>query len=402
MIITSLLDLDLYKLTVGEVIFTYFRNVKAKYRMTVRNGNKIDFWPHVQSYRLDPELKSLEDLSLTKSEAIYLRSLKLFSEEYIKFLMDKPMQGCYMTTAYQDSDGNCPVPQVSGEWCRAMLYEIFCLSISNELYAENYASRNDISWKAVEQTGRARLDKKIAALNLYKKSINSYSHHPLNITEFGTRRRLSKQWQGEVIRSLTQAKIINGTSNVYAAMYFDIPCKGTFGHEYTMGMQGVTRVQDSQVEAFKLWLSHWKGKLKIALDDTLGTDKFIRDFSRELAEQFDGLRHDSGDWQEWTNQRLTMYRRYDINAEKKTLFYSDGLNDYSIVQIHQYLHKFAIPAFGVGTFFTNDTFLPVPQVVMKIIECNGQPVAKLSNNPAKASCIDENYLAYVKHVAAKF
>ena len=125
----------------------------------------------------------------------------------------------------------------------------------------------------------------------------------------------------------------------------------------------------------------------------------MRDFTKELAEQYDGLRHDSGGWKEWTDERLKMYYRHMVDATKKVLFYSDGLNDWTVENIHNHVRKQAIPKYGIGTYFTNDTFLPVPQAVMKIIECNGQPVAKLSNNPAKASCTSKEYLDYVTYVA---
>jgi nicotinate phosphoribosyltransferase len=398
MIITSLLDLDLYKLTVGEVIFTYFRHVKAKYRLTVRNGAKIDYWRHVPSFRLDRELDGLKNLSLTPQEADYLRSLGMFSEEYIQFLMNKPMDGVFMTRAYQDGTFNTPVPEVSGEWCRTMLYEIFCLSIGNEIYASQYCINNQISMTAVIETARKRLETKVDAL--HKRA--SETRRDLNIVEFGTRRRLSKAWQEEVVVTLWKEKLITGTSNVYLAMKYDIPVRGTFGHEWLMGLQGLFPFHESQKKGFELWLNHWKGKLKIALDDTLGTKKFMRDFTKELAEAYDGLRHDSGPWQQWTWERLRMYHDYEINAKKKTLFYSDGLDIDTIFEIDEEVHREAKLAFGVGTNLTNDSFLPVPQVVMKIVECNGLPVCKLSNNPDKASCTDAKVLEYAKHAAENY
>ncbi len=398
MIITSILDLDLYKLTVGEVIFTYFRKIKAKYKMKVRNGTEISYQAYAFGMgNFDKEVEELAYLSLTEQEARYLRSLNLFSEAYIQFLMNRPMYGVHFCR----ESGNQTEPEVSGEWCRVMLYEIFCLAIGNEIYAKHYAFLNDIDFNAVTKAGTARLIKKTSNLINFKNSLND-SLHPLDITEFGTRRRLSKEWQKYVLQYLWDYKLVTGTSNVYLAMKMGIPVRGTFGHEFTMGMQGVSRIQDSQIEAFALWLSHWKGKLKIALDDTFGTDKFLRDFSKDMAEKFDGLRHDSGDWKQWTNERLRMYAGYGIDATKKVLFYSDGLNDYTIQNIHHHVRKNAIPKYGVGTFFTNDTFLRAPQAVMKIVECNGQPVAKLSNNPAKASCTDETYLTYIKHVAKNY
>ena len=254
MIIRHFTDLDLYKLTVCEVIWTYFRNVKAKYRMTVRNGDAIRYWSHVRQYDFNEEISALKDLELSDKELKYLTSLNLFSEGFLKFLCNKPMKDVYIGTGYQDGNGACPVPKVEGPWCECMLFEIFCLSIGNELFADNYAAHNDIGWKAVLDAGEVRLTKKIDRLTKFKNELNG-SHHPLDITEFGTRRRLSREWQEHVLARLVESKIVTGTSNVYLAMKMGIPVKGTFGHEFTMGMQGVTRVQDSQKEAFKLWLS---------------------------------------------------------------------------------------------------------------------------------------------------
>jgi len=35
---------------------------------------------------------------------------------------------------------------------------------------------------------------------------------------------------------------------------------------------------------------------------------------------------------------------------------------------------------------------------MKMLRCNGQPVAKLSDSPGKTLCEDETYLAYLRQV----
>lgn len=396
--ITSILDLDLYKLTVGYLVFKLYRNIEVEYQMTVRNGEKIDFWRYVSHSDYLRNVDKLANLSLTSGEAQYLRTLDLFSEDYIQFLSNKPMSGVYVSWHSQQKDFWAPVPRVKGEWCRAMLYEIFCLSIANEMFTEGFRAFNSISMHSILDTARARLSNKIERVNRYNKENGT----TLEITEFGTRRRLSKRWQEEVVETLAQKKIINGTSNVLLAHKFGIKPLGTFGHEFVMGMQGVGRIQDSQSAAFRIWLDFWKGKLKIALDDTLGTKKFLRDFTEELAEKYDGLRHDSGDWKRWTTDRLDMYSRYEIDSRTKTLFYSDGLDVDTVFSIHSTFSNSAKLRFGIGTNLTNDSFTPVPQVVMKMIVCNGQPVCKLSNNPDKASCIDEKYLEYVRHAAEKY
>jgi nicotinate phosphoribosyltransferase len=54
--------------------------------------------------------------------------------------------------------------------------------------------------------------------------------------------------------------------------------------------------------------------------------------------------------------------------------------------------------FGIGTHLTNDVGLPPLNIVMKLVECNGQPVAKLSDSPGKTMCTDETFLAYLRQV----
>lgn len=401
MIIKSILDLDLYKLTVGQLVFEKFRFVKAKYRMTVRNGTAIKFWSYGLVRDMEKEVGQLKNLSLKPEEANYLRKLGLgFTEAYIEFLSNKPMNGCYVMFVNQAgktiSDYDY-VPEVEGEWCRAMLYEIFCLSIANELFATYYCHYNNVEMGWLEKAGDIRLQQKIEYLK--KNMAGDYSKHPLSISEFGTRRRLSRTWQVYVVAELYKAGVIDATSNVNLAKTYNMPVRGTFGHEFPMGMQAMTRIQDSQKEAFWLWHDYWDGKLSLALDDTLGNKKFLEDFDLGLARTYSGLRHDSGEPKKWADDRINLYGCMNIDASQKVLLFSDGLDVHKANAIRDHVKLRAIPKFGIGTDLTNDTFSPVPQVVMKIVECNGQPVAKLSNNPAKACCDSPEYLTYIKHVA---
>ncbi|MEK6349512.1 MAG: nicotinate phosphoribosyltransferase, partial [Burkholderia sp.] len=47
---------------------------------------------------------------------------------------------------------------------------------------------------------------------------------------------------------------------------------------------------------------------------------------------------------------------------------------------------------------TNDLGYRPLQIVIKMVRCNGQPVAKLSDSPGKSMCDDKNYLAYLRQV----
>ena len=55
-------------------------------------------------------------------------------------------------------------------------------------------------------------------------------------------------------------------------------------------------------------------------------------------------------------------------------------------------------AYGIGTNFTNDLGPTPLNIVMKVVEANGQPVAKLSDSPGKELCEGDNYITYLKKV----
>ncbi|SUP50276.1 nicotinate phosphoribosyltransferase [Vibrio metschnikovii] len=62
-------------------------------------------------------------------------------------------------------------------------------------------------------------------------------------------------------------------------------------------------------------------------------------------------------------------------------------------------------SFGIGTFLTNDladwknaqgkVYKPL-SIVIKLTECRGRPVAKISDEPQKAMCEDPIFLANLK------
>ena len=54
--------------------------------------------------------------------------------------------------------------------------------------------------------------------------------------------------------------------------------------------------------------------------------------------------------------------------------------------------------FGIGTNLSNDTGLQPLNIVMKLVNCNGQPTAKLSDSPGKTLCDDQTFLAYLRQV----
>jgi nicotinate phosphoribosyltransferase len=250
------------------------------------------------------------------------------------------------------------------------------------------------------------LDTKIAQLR-------SDGLQDLKIADYGTRRRFSRAWHEEVMRVLCarlgtqrspghtslQPGQLAGTSNVFLAMKLGLIPLGTMAHEYLQASQALgPRLRDSQIFAFESWAKEYRGDLGIALSDVYGMTAFLRDFDMYFCKLFDGARHDSGDPFDWGERMLDHYARNRVDPRTKTLIFSDGLTVPRTIELYQQFRGRCQLAFGIGTNLTNDLGYEPLQIVIKMVRCNGQPVAKLSDTPSKNMCQDERYLAYLRQV----
>jgi nicotinate phosphoribosyltransferase len=174
---------------------------------------------------------------------------------------------------------------------------------------------------------------------------------------------------------------------------------GTMAHEYMQACQALgPRLRDSQTFAFDKWAQEYRGDLGIALSDTYGLDAFLRDFDMYFCKLFDGARHDSGDPIQWGEKLLAHYTRNRVDPRTKQLIFSDQLDFPRAVEIAKHFHHRAITSFGIGTNLTNDLGYAPINIVLKMTECNGQPVAKVSDSPGKTVSKDPGYLAYLRQV----
>jgi nicotinate phosphoribosyltransferase len=388
MIIKSILDLDLYKLTVMQIAFHRFSNTNVEYKFTCRNEEEVRLGEHIDFTNLHNEIHALGSLKLTPEEREYLLSLGYFKRDFVDFLSNHQLHPLRDLTWKLSSKGL--ELAAKGSWLQVILYETMILSIVNELYFN--ARKGGFPNVATDMV--SRLVNKIKPL---KNMIQNGD--PLQIIEFGTRRRASLFWQRKVLLSLSAhvPECLVGTSNVHLAMRYGLTPVGTFGHEFPMTLQGLYPPQHSQSEAFKVWLDEYQGLFGIALTDTFGDAKFLQDWTLGMAKAYDGVRHDSGDPFEFGEMIIKMYEGFGIDPKTKKIVFSDGLDIPMAIQIANRFRGKIMVSFGIGTNLTNDGPVPVPQIVMKVTESNGQPVAKLSANPAKACCTDPQYLAYLKH-----
>jgi nicotinate phosphoribosyltransferase len=387
MIITSLLDTDLYKFTMMQAVLHQFPSAQVSYKFKCRNPG-VALAPYVQEIR--DEIRSLCSLHFQDAELSWLRSLRFIKSDFVDFLGLFRLNEKYIqVNAY--SSGEIDI-SIQGPWLHTILFEIPVLAIVNEVYFRNTQKVPDFL------EGRRRLDQKIEALHAERLS-------DLKIADYGTRRRFSKAWHEELLRVLISklgtgsSGQLAGTSNALFAMKLGLTPLGTMAHEYLQACQALgPRLRDSQVFGFETWAREYRGDLGIALSDVYGIEPFLRDFDMYFCKLFDGARHDSGDPFNWGERMIAHYRLNRVDPMTKTLIFSDGLTVEKTIALYQQFRGRCQLAFGIGTNLTNDLGYEPLQIVIKMTQCNGQPVAKLSDSPGKGMCDDEKYLAYLRQV----
>ena len=384
-IIVSLLDTDLYKFNMNQVMFHKHTNLNGTYLFKCRNKGVV-FTPEMAD-EINAQIDHLCTLKFTDEELDYLSSLRFIKSDYVEFLrLWHPIRK-YVECHLRDDTGELHI-EVNGPLFSAMQFEIYLLEIVNEVYFRMQYNYLDLISSANE-----KLQEKI-------KGFHSGAY-TFKFAEFGCRRRLSREWQDYVLTELCKLPGGNcvGTSNVYLAMKYGLKPIGTYAHEYVQMYQGVPGIQLAYTNkvAMEEWFDEYQGDNGTALTDTLGTELFLKDFNKLQAMCYSGVRHDSGDPIEWGNKMITHYESLGIDPRTKTLLFSDGLNFAKAQDIYNYFDGKINVSFGIGTFISNDTCEDPLNIVIKLQFVNGHPVAKLSDNPGKAMCQDDSYLTYLKN-----
>ena len=385
-IIRSLLDTDLYKFNMDQVIFHKHTDLSGEYYFKCRNTG-VRFTPEM-AQEICEQVDALCRLRFKKEELDYLRSIRFIKNDYVEFLrLWHPIRE-YVTIDLSDA-GELSVV-VKGPLFSAMQFEIYLLEIINEVYF-----RMAYDYDALLRSAGERLEQKIADFQSGK--------YTFSFAEFGCRRRLSREWQDVVVRRLAQESgHCVGTSNVYLAMQYDLTPIGTYAHEFVQMYQGIDSIPLAFTNhyAMKDWYAEYDGDNGTALTDTVTTDLFLLDFNRSMVNNYTGVRHDSGDPFEWGEKIIAHYKKYGVDPRTKLLLFSDGLDFDRAQALYDYFRDKAKVSFGIGTFCSNDTFAEALNIVIKLQYVNGRPVAKLSDTPGKAMCRDADYLEYLKRSVA--
>ena len=381
-IVTSLLDTDLYKFNMDQVIFHKHTNLSGEYDFRCRNEGVV-FTPEMLE-EINAQIDHLCSLRFSREELDYLRSIRFIKNDYVEFLrLWRPIRE-YVTTGLNEQ-GELSIV-VRGPLFSAMQFEIYLLEIVNEVY---FRLRYD--YAVLRASAEEKLNQKIRDFQSGK--------YTFSFAEFGSRRRLSREWEDEVVRRFS-AETGNcvGTSNVYLAMKYGLKPIGTYAHEFVQMYQGIDSIPLAYTNHYAMedWYDEYRGDNGTALTDTVTTDLFLLDFNRAMVNNYTGVRHDSGDPFEWGEKIIAHYKKYGVDPRTKLLLFSDGLDFDRAQQLYDYFKERVKVSFGIGTFCSNDTCEEPLNIVIKLQTVNGRPVAKVSDTPGKAMCRDREYLEYLK------
>lgn len=367
--ITSLLDNDLYKFTMGQAVAKLYPRAHAVYQFKDRNG--LNTFNDKFLQKLKQSIDSLSWVRLTDDEADFLRKACPFIEEwYIQYLRSYKYNPKEVHLWIED--GKLFV-EVEGLWMRTIFWEVPLLAMISEIYFQTVED----SW-----IGHIPFFEEFSERTKVKRA--RLTNEGCKFADFGTRRRFSEEVQRNVNYWFKESPCFVGTSNVHHAMLYNLKPIGTMAHEWIMAISALEGLRHANRFSLKAWSEVYRGRLGIALTDTYGSEAFFRDFDSELSRLFDGVRHDSGDPYTFAVDVIKHYKSLGIDPAAKTIVFSDGLNVDKAITIKRFCGNDIRCSFGIGTHFTNDfpNIKPL-NIVIKLFSMNHIPVVKLSDSPGK-------------------
>jgi nicotinate phosphoribosyltransferase len=375
--IPSLLDTDLYKLTMQQAVRVKAPRARARYEYINRGRSTQvgDGFLRLAKQRIH----DLATLSLAPEERKWLARTGWFGEDYLEYLETYRFDPAEVSLE-RDSAGNLSLV-VEGPWQSTILWEVPLLALLSQTWyeTEDTAWNPDLRWyfEHSRKKGRKLIEAGCA------------------FSDFGTRRRRSLSAQQAMLLGMQSAAgdagekaagSFAGTSNLHFARQMDLTPIGTVAHEWTMGCAALYGVAQADRRAMEDWLDVYPDEFKIALSDTYTTDHFLKNFDQRLAQEFAGVRHDSGNPEVFIEKVLERYADLGIDARQKTLVFSDGLDEDNAAKIEQAVANRANTAYGIGTYLTNDfPHGEALDIVIKLTSLNGHNIAKISDEPDKAT-----------------
>ncbi|MFY9995473.1 MAG: nicotinate phosphoribosyltransferase [Leclercia sp.] len=377
-VLHTLLDTDAYKLHMQQAVFHQYDDVQVAAEFRCRGDDLLGIYADAIREQVD----AMQHLRLRDDEFQWLSGLPFFKEDYLHWLREFRYDPRQVTIT--NDNGKLHI-RLEGPWREVIMWEVPLLAVISEL-VHRYRSPNANVEQALET-----LESKLVE---FSHLTNTLDMSRFRLMDFGTRRRFSREVQQAIVERLQQEPWFVGTSNYDLARRLNLTPMGTQAHEWFQAHQQISpELATSQRAALAAWLTEYPTQLGIALTDCITMDAFLRDFGPEFATVYQGLRHDSGDPLEWGEKAIAHYQKLGIDPQSKVLVFSDNLDLPKAVALYRHFSSRVNLSFGIGTRLTCD----IPQVkplniVIKLVECNGKPVAKLSDSPGKTICHDKAFV----------
>ncbi|MGB3502744.1 MAG: nicotinate phosphoribosyltransferase [Mesorhizobium sp.] len=390
-IVRSLLDTDFYKLLMLQMIWGVYPKVDATFQL-INRATRYRLAEEIDIEELRVQLDHARTVRFSKKEMIWLAGntfygrKQIFSPEFLDWLKD------FQLPEYELSrkDGQFELT-FHGRWVETSMWEIPALTIINELRSRAaMKGLGPFSLDVLYARAKAKLWDKVERLKQLP---------DLRISDFGTRRRHSFLWQRWCVEALKEGLGVSftGSSNVKLAMDADLEALGTNAHELPMVLAALANsdeeLKKAPYQVLQDWQKYYGGNLQIVLPDAFGTAAFLRDAPDWVAD-WTGFRPDSAPAIEGGERIIKWWKERGRDPLEKLLIFSDGLDVDTIISAYHHFNGKVRMTFGWGTNLTNDfedcapTDIPglnAISLVCKVVEANGRPAVKLSDNPLKAT-----------------
>ncbi|MFC7548057.1 nicotinate phosphoribosyltransferase [Plantactinospora sp. GCM10030261] len=283
-------------------------------------------------------IELLRDFRFDPAEVAFLRDSGVVDERTARWLADYRFTG--------DIDGyaegelffpGSPILTVSGTFAEAVVLETLALSVLNHDCAVAAAAARMVT------AARGR-----------------------TVIEMGSRRA-----HEEAAVAAARAAYLAGfgfTSNLAAGQRYGIPTAGTAAHAFTL-------LHDDERTAFATQVAA-QGKATTLLVDTYDIGQGIRNAIAVAGPDLRAVRIDSGDLAVIAQQSRELLD--SLGAGETQIIVSGDLDEYAIAA----LAAEPVDMYGAGTSVVTGSGAPTANLVYKLVEVDGRPVVKRSENKA--------------------
>lgn len=389
----TLLDTDFYKLLMQQMIWKQHRARRVTFQLINRTTD-VRLAEIVDERELTDQLDHARSLRFAKNELIWLAgntfygTKQIFEPDFMEWLANFQLPPYELTKR----DGQYEL-KFEGCWVDTTMWEIPALSIINELRARaamRRMSRFDLD--VLYARAKAKLWSKVERLRALAKE------GPLKISDFGSRRRHGFLWQKWCVEALQEGLGENfvGTSNIKHAMDAGVEAIGTNAHELPMVYGALApddeSLRDAPYEVLRDWARQYGGNLLVVLPDCFGTTAFLRNAPDWVAD-WKGARPDSKAPVAAARELIAWWASRGRDPCEKLIVLSDAMDVERIEQAVRALRGQINVSIGWGTNLTNDFSecasggvdgdLKAISLVCKVVDVEGRPAVKLSDNPNK-------------------